>query len=198
MHSRGHLSVSGFRALALGLALAGAACTSQEPLSDTSPPPTPSPSATVATQAGLPVEVAGVRAGILSAAENGDYEMLRPLLDPEVFLSDFGFGIADEPDPVARWAEMVEEPLAVMAAVLNMGYVEEDTNEGRLFRWPPYDAETSSLADISVRDRRLFLSAMSRTEFRRLIPNVEYGYVGPRLGILADGTWWFFILEPGP
>jgi hypothetical protein len=26
----------------------------------------------------------------------------------------------------------------------------------------------------------------------------EYGYTSPRLGILEDGTWWFFILEGGP
>jgi hypothetical protein len=23
----------------------------------------------------------------------------------------------------------------------------------------------------------------------------ELGYTGPSLGILADGNWWFFILE---
>jgi hypothetical protein len=26
----------------------------------------------------------------------------------------------------------------------------------------------------------------------------ETGYVAPRLGILADGTWWFFVTEPAP
>jgi hypothetical protein len=36
---------------------------------------------------------------------------------------------------------------------------------------------------------------MTEREFARLVP-YEYGYVGPRLGILADGTWWFFILNP--
>jgi hypothetical protein len=26
----------------------------------------------------------------------------------------------------------------------------------------------------------------------------EYGYTGPRLGILADGTWWFFLSGGAP
>jgi hypothetical protein len=26
----------------------------------------------------------------------------------------------------------------------------------------------------------------------------DYGYTAPRLGILADGTWWFFVAEAGP
>ena len=26
----------------------------------------------------------------------------------------------------------------------------------------------------------------------------ESGYVAPRLGILADGTWFFFIQDPAP
>lgn len=175
-----------------------AACTSQEPSRDTSPPPAPSSSAPVAAQAGLPAEVAKVRAGILSAAEHGNYEMLRPLLNPDVFLSDFGFGIDDEPDPIARWVEMGEEPLRIMAALLTMRHQQEDTNEGHLFRWPTYDADTGALGDISPRDRSSFLTVMSRSDLRLLIPNDEYGYIGPRLGILADGTWWFFILESGP
>lgn len=130
----------------------------------------------------------------MTAAERGDYELLRPFLNPEVFLSDYGFGI----DPIERWRKLDDEPLTVMRALLFMSYVEEDTNEGRIFRWPVYGSETKTLGDISPRDRRRFLSVMSREEFRRIIPNDEFGYVGPRLGILADGTWWFFLLEPGP
>jgi hypothetical protein len=26
----------------------------------------------------------------------------------------------------------------------------------------------------------------------------EVGYTAPRLGILADCTWWFFVLERAP
>ena len=169
------------------------ACTTQEP-STTPRAPTPSSTSTIDEQVGLPADVAEVRAGILAAAECGDYDLLRPYLDPAVFLSDFGFGSS----PIARWARIGERPLRTMAALLDMGYAEEDTNEGHLYRWPSYDAETGSLDDMLSRDRRRFLSIMTRQELRRLLPNEEYGYVGPRLGILSDGTWWFFILEAGP
>jgi hypothetical protein len=134
----------------------------------------------------------------LRAAEHEDYEMLRPLLDPKVFLSDFGFGTRDEPDPISRWAEMEEKPLETMAVLLDMQYTVEETNEGRLYRWPIYDAEYKTLGEMRVRDRRSFRSIMSKEELSRLISDAEYGYVGPRLGLLRDGTWWFFILEPGP
>ena len=36
------------------------------------------------------------------------------------------------------------------------------------------------------------------TTLANVMPDAEYGYVGPKLGILKNGTWWFFILEPGP
>lgn len=149
-------------------------------------------------QPGLSDEAQDVRAQILTAAEREDYELLRPVLDPEVFLSDFGFGTQEEPDPIGRWSEMGDEPLQMMGVLLQMNHEEEETNEGHLFRWPRYDENTKSLDEISDRDRKAFRSIMTRREFRRLIPNEEFGYVGPRLGILAEGTWWFFILEPGP
>ncbi len=85
-----------------------------------------------------------------------------------------------------------------MAALLNMRYVKRSTNEGRLYQWPIYDANTKSTRDIRPIDRKRFLAIMTRAQFRRLVPDAEYGYVGPRLGILKDGTWWFFLLEPGP
>jgi hypothetical protein len=149
----------------------------------------------IATQRGLPPEVAEVRAGILGAAEHGRYEMLRPYLDPEVFLSDFGFGTRGEPDPIARWKALGPEPLEVMAALLAMGYEEMETNEGHLYEWPPYGPESHS-RDLRPRDRDRFLTIMSSPELRALFGS-ETGYIGPRLGILRDGTWWFFILEPG-
>jgi hypothetical protein len=172
-------------------ALVGAGCGSSE----TAPSATSGGSETTTSSAvGLPGPVAEKRAAILAAAESGDYGALRAAVKPEVFLSDFGFG--SEPDPAARWEEMGPEPLEIMGALLRMPHAVRETNEGTLYQWPIYD-HNSEAGDISARDRELFLTIMSEDEVEDLIPS-EYGYTAPRLGILADGTWWFFILNRGP
>jgi hypothetical protein len=56
---------------------------------------------------------------------------------------------------------------------------------------------TPTQGDLTPKDRDLFKTVLSEAELERLITD-EYGYTGPRLGILADGTWWFLLLEPGP
>jgi hypothetical protein len=47
---------------------------------------------------------------------------------------------------------------------------------------------------MSPADRALLGQIMSDAELEQVILP-EIGYTGPRLGILAAGTWWFFILE---
>ena len=140
-------------------------------------------------RAGFPAKVAATGAGILAAAEAGDYGLLRPWLDPSVFLSDLGFG-TDEPDPIGRWEQLGLEPLRTVHALLQMTPSERQTNEGLLYPWPRYSTETTSGA-LDPRDRDLFLSVMSPKEIADLFAG-DLGYNGPRLG-LRDGTWWFFI-----
>ncbi|CAN5116903.1 hypothetical protein BH18ACT14_BH18ACT14_18930 [soil metagenome] len=41
---------------------------------------------------GLPAPVSETRSAILAAAESGNYGPLQALVEPDVFLSDFGFG----------------------------------------------------------------------------------------------------------
>jgi hypothetical protein len=172
-------------------ALAGSGCGGSE----NAPSPSSGGSGTTTSSAeGLPGPVAEKRAAILAAAESGDYGALRAAVKPEVFLSDFGFG--SEPDPAARWEEIGPEPLEIMGALLRMQHVVRETNEGTLYQWPIYDPDTHA-GDISARDRELFLKIMSEDEVEDLIRS-EYGYTAPRLGILADGTWWFFILNRDP
>jgi hypothetical protein len=149
---------------------------------------------TTSSADGLPGQVSQKRAAILAAAESGDYRALRAEIKPEVFLSDFGFG--SEPEPAAQWEEMGPEPLEIMGALLRMQHVVRETNEGTLYQWPIYDPD-SHAGDISARDRELFLTIMSEDEVEDLIRS-DYGYTAPRLGILADGTWWFFILNRDP
>jgi hypothetical protein len=42
--------------------------------------------------------------------------MLAPLLEPERFLSDFGYGV----DPVIRWRDRGTEPLEALETLLNI------------------------------------------------------------------------------
>jgi hypothetical protein len=142
----------------------------------------------------LPGPVAKTRSTILAAAEARDYERLREVIAPDVFLSDFGFG-SEAPDPVRRWQELGLQPLETMGAVLRMPSATKETNEGTLYQWPRFDAD-SSAEDLTEPERDLLLTFMSEDELRdAFLP--ELGYTGPRLGILADGGWWFFVLEGG-
>ncbi len=143
---------------------------------------------------GLPAPVSETRSAILAAAESGNYGPLQALVEPDVFLSDFGFG--NEPDPVGRWQEMGPKPLETMGAVLRMPHAVRETNEGTLYQWPRFDAN-STLEDLTGPERDLLLTFMTEDELTNaFLP--EYGYTAPRLGVLADGNWWFFILEGGP
>jgi hypothetical protein len=132
------------------------------------------------------------RSAILAAAESGDYGALGALIERGVFLSDFGFGV----DPVPRWKELGPKPLETMGVVLRMNHVVRETNEGTLYEWPAYDPD-SDPGDLTAHDEELFANVMSKADLGWLITD-EYGYTGPKLGILEDGTWWFFLLEGGP
>jgi hypothetical protein len=182
------MKISAVALLLAALALVGSGCGGSEIA------PSASSGASETSAEGLPGPVAEKRAAILAAAESGDYGALRAEVKPEVFLSDFGFG--SEPDPAARWEEMGPEPLEIMGALLRMQHAVRETNEGTLYQWPIYDPN-SHAGDLSAGDRKLFLTIMSEDEVEDLI-RFEYGYTAPRLGILADGTWWFYILNRGP
>jgi hypothetical protein len=182
------MKISAVALLLAALALVGSGCGGSETA------PSASSGASETSAEGLPGPVAEKRAAILAAAESGDYGALRAEVKPEVFLSDFGFG--SEPDPAARWEEMGPEPLEIMGALLRMPHAVRETNEGTLYQWPIYDPN-SHAGDLSAGDRKLFLTIMRADEVEDLIRS-EYGYTAPRLGILADGTWWFYILNRGP
>jgi hypothetical protein len=161
------------------LALAGSGCGGSD--------------ATPASAEGLPGSVATTRSAILAAAESGKYDPLRDVIHPSSFLSDFGFG--NEPDPVGRWAKAGPKALDTMGALLRMPHAVRETNEGTLYEWPRFNAD-SSAGEVSADERALLLTVMTEEELQNaFLP--EFGYTGPHLGILADGKWWFFVLERG-
>jgi hypothetical protein len=184
------IRVRGVTVLAI-LALVVPGCGSEK---SSSPGVTGSSAATGSSETsaeGLPAPVSETRSVILAAAESGDYGPLRALVKSDVFLSDFGFG--NEPDPVGRWQEMGPKPLETMGVVLRMPHAVRETNEGTLYEWPRFDAN-STMDDLSEPERDLLLTFMTEDELNSaFLP--EYGYTGPHLGILANGNWWFLILE---
>lgn len=140
----------------------------------------------------LPDPVAQTRAAILAAAKARDYDALEAVLDPEIFLSDAGFVV----DPVPHWRELGTAPLEAMETLLGMLSTVEETNEGTLYRWPRFTA--NSHPDEMSGPEREALTALLGEDGLRVAFTEEYGYVAPRLGILADGTWWFLVLEAAP
>jgi hypothetical protein len=143
----------------------------------------------------LPEAVAKTRSDILSAAKGNDYDALRLLIDLEVFLSDYGFG-RGQADPVERWRRIGPKPLETMGVLLRLRHTVRKTNEGTLYQWPRFGPD-SRAEDITSAERRLLRTIMTEAEVRTLILP-EYGYTAPRLGILADGTWSFFIVNRRP
>jgi hypothetical protein len=179
-------------ALALVVAaVASAGCSGGDEAS-TPPPVASAPSATLPD---VPAPVAETWLDIHGAVEADDYEELRPFLDRSVFLSDYGFG-NDQPDPIERWKAIGPEPLEKMGAILRMPHSVTETNEGTLYQWPRFDPD-STAEDVKPAEREAFLTFMTEDQLvNAFIP--EYGYTGPRLGILADGTWWFFLSGGAP
>ena len=178
------------------LVLAGA-CTGYEGSSGSEsategPPETVVVTESVPAVEGLPDPVAGTRARILAAATAQDYDGLEPLVDSESFLSDAGFGA----DPVAYWRDRGTGPLEAMAALLALPHTVRETNEGALYQWPRLTPD-SDPEDMSAAEREALTMLLGQPGLESTFTS-ETGYVAPRLGILADGTWFFFIESTAP
>jgi hypothetical protein len=188
-------------ALALAVLVVGAGCGDDEsPASaiESGEEPTESVVSTepaeplLPTIEAVPDPVAQTRAAILAAAKARDYDALAQVIDPDVFLSDSGFGV----DPVPAWRELGTMPLETMEVLLGLPYVVEETGEGTLYRWPRFTA--NSEPDEISRPERDALVALLGEEGLNVSFTEDYGYTAPRLGILADGTWWFLVFDPAP
>jgi hypothetical protein len=130
---------------------------------------------------GLPDAVAETHAGLLAAAESGDYEALRPYLHDEF---SYTFGLPDEDGPIAYWqtveAESDERPIEVLERILRMPY----TLFAGSYIWPfAYDKQPDELTEYE----RELLGDLAESFGQ------GSGYLGWRTGIQPDGTWQFFI-----
>lgn len=190
--------MAGRRALTLAI-LAGlapaAACSGGEEASPARPDaastteslPAPAPNVEA-----IPEAVAETRARILEASSAGDYDVLEPVLEPARFLSDTGFGVA----PLPEWRRLGSGPLEAMGVLLTLPHSVRETNEGTLYQWPRFTAD-SDPSELSETEEGA-LSAIVAEGGLESVFLAETGYIGPRLGILADGTWWFFLSGGAP
>jgi len=190
--------VAGGRALTLAVLAAlapAAACSGGEdasPARSDAASTTESLPAPAPTVEAIPEAVAETRARILEASSAGDYDLLEPVLEPAQFLSDAGFGV----DPLPGWRRLGSEPLEAMGVLLTLPHSVRETNEGTLYQWPRFTAD-SDPSELSEAEE-VALSAIIAEPGLESVFLAETGYIGPRLGILADGTWWFFLSGGAP
>jgi hypothetical protein len=201
IYIRGVRLLSAFAMVALAASALGSACSSDEPgsasesltvgaaetVTATAPEPEPAP-----TVEQPPGSVAQTRAAILAAASALDYDALEPLVDAQLFLPDAGFGV----DPVTHWRDQGTAPLEAMAVLLAMPHTVRETNEGTFYQWPRFTAD-SDPGDMSIVERKALVTLLGEPGLNAAF-QPETGYIAPRLGILSDGRWWFFIMEPAP
>ncbi len=139
-----------------------------------------------APDTGLPPEVEETRAALLTAAESGDYEMLRPLVPATGF--EYTFGGPVEGGPIGYWQELErtteERPLETLATGLRMPY----TLSHGIYVWP-FAYDVADAGDLSPHERTL-LSSLGDLD-TLFVPGT--GYLGWRAGIEPDGTWVFFV-----
>jgi hypothetical protein len=133
--------------------------------------------------AGLPPAVAETHAGLLEAAESGDYEALRPLLPASGF--SYTFGSEVQGGPIAFWQQLEtetgERPIETLARILRLPY----TLSGGRYIWPfAYDKQQEEL---TAYERELL------GDLANSYSGAGTGYLGWRAGIEPDGTWRFFI-----
>lgn len=135
---------------------------------------------------GLPAAVDETRAGLLAAAESGDYEALRPFIRSTAFRYTFGEPV--DGGPIAYWQNLEkttdEKPLEALAAVLRMPY----TLSRGVYYWP-FAYDVASIDDLTQHEREL-LAPLGPLES---VFVEGTGYLGWRAGIQPDGTWVLFV-----
>jgi hypothetical protein len=125
----------------------------------------------------LPPAVEDKRAAILAAAEAGDYEALRPLIGPQF---SYSFGGPFEGGPIAYWQSLEEDPLPILARILEL----PPTLSTGIYTWPfAYSVPENELTEYE----RSLLGDLADDYGEGV------GYLGWRAGIRPNGDWVYFI-----
>ncbi len=141
----------------------------------------------------LPPPVARMREQIIEAAQSGDVERLRPVLEANELPPTFSFG--DDTDAIEYWKHAGGDPegreiLAIMIEILEAGFVHIDEGTPQeMYVWPYFNAlPLDSLTPSQEVELYKLITPQDRQGME------EFGaYVFYRLGIGPDGTWHFFV-----
>jgi hypothetical protein len=139
-------------------------------------------------QQGLPTAVAATRDALWQAATTCDWEALRRLAG---FGVRFSFGA--ETDPIAYWQTLETEggrPLFYLAELLRRPYGTVVAGDLTYYAWPAAFTYPSWDA-VPEADRQALRPVFDDSHFAGF---AEFGgYFGYRVGILANGTWSYFV-----
>jgi hypothetical protein len=137
---------------------------------------------------GLPSEVAVTAQRIYDAAQAGDVDGLRELLDPNTFV----YNLDDGSDPTEAWRANPSE-LDIMVEILEMPWTSREIDGYGTFYFWPY-LVNSDLENLTPQERADFNAlGFSDAEIQLMVDNPELGYQGPRLAIDENGEWRNFI-----
>ena len=132
----------------------------------------------------LPPAVAETRERLAALAASCDYDGLAAIVETDGTTLSFG----DVGDPVEFWVaegRRGEDPLGLLAALLTTTPAHDP--ESDYWAWPAAHVDPSDEASWTE------LEPILGTETVATLRQAVEGYLGWRVGIAADGTWWFYV-----
>lgn len=140
----------------------------------------------------LPDPVRRMLESMVVAAQSGDIETMRPVLESNELKPMVSAGAVD--DPIAYWKRVSvdgegREILAAMLNVLSSGYVRVGEGYGEMFVWPYFaEADLRQLAPAQEVDLYRMMPPRAAKTMKR---SGRYDYF--RIGIAPDGVWHYFL-----
>ncbi len=140
----------------------------------------------------LPDPVKRMLESMVVAAQSGDIETMRPVLESNELKPMVSAGAVD--DPIAYWRRVSadgegREILAAMLNVLSSGYVRVGEGREEMFVWPYFaEADLRQLAPAQEVDLYRMMPPRAAATMKR---SGRYDYF--RIGIAPDGVWHYFL-----
>jgi hypothetical protein len=140
----------------------------------------------------LPDPVKRMLESMVEAAQSGDIETMRPVLESNELKPMVSAGAVD--DPIAYWKRVStdgegREILAAMLDVLSSGYVRVGEGREEMFVWPYFaEADLRQLAPAQEVDLYRMMPPRAAATMKR---SGRYDYF--RIGIAPDGVWHYFL-----